>query len=135
MKFLAEKEAPKILAVVAILCLMAGGYLISRRKARVAEAAKLPFYNVQLEELADGDYFGKTYTSFLHLQLKVIIENHKIKDIVVLEAEGLDSETAKPILQEMIAQNSVVVSAIKGAELGSLVYISCVDGALHNGRL
>ncbi len=135
MKFLAEKEAPKILAVVAILCLMAGGYLISRRKARVAEAAKLPFYNVQLEELADGDYFGKTYTSFLHLQLKVIIENHKIKDIVVLEAEGLDSETAKPILQEMIAQNSVVVPAIKGAELGSLVYISCVDGALHNGRL
>ncbi len=135
MKFLAGKETPKILAVVAILCLMAGGYLISRRKARVAEAAKLPFYNVQLEDLADGDYFGKTYTSFLHLQLKVIIENHKIKDILVLEAEGLDSETAKPILQEMISQNSVVVPAIKGAELGSLVYISCVDGALHNGRL
>ncbi len=135
MKFLAGKETTKILAVVAILCLMAGGYLISRRKARVAEAAKLPFYNVQLEDLADGDYFGKTYTSFLHLQLKVIIENHKIKDILVLEAEGLDSETAKPILQEMISQNSVVVPAIKGAELGSLVYISCVDGALHNGRL
>ncbi|MCR5188655.1 MAG: hypothetical protein K6C97_06940 [Treponema sp.] len=125
----------KVLAVVALLLLMAGGWLIARRKAQITEASKLPFYNVQISELADGQYFGKTYTSFLHLQLKVTIENHAIKDIEVIESEGIDSETAKPILQDMIAQNKVVVKAIKGAELGSLVYISCVDGALYNGKL
>lgn len=125
----------KILAVVAVLFLMAGGWLIARRKANITEAAKLPFYNVELSEVEDGEYYGKTYTSFLHLQLKVFVQNHTITNIEVIEAEGIDSETAKPILKEMINQNKVVVPAIKGAELGSLVYISCVDGALYGGKL
>lgn len=125
----------KILAVVAVLFLMAGGWLIARRKANITEAAKLPFYNVELSTVEDGEYYGKTYTSFLHLQLKVFVQNHTITNIEVIEAEGIDSETAKPILKEMINQNKVVVPAIKGAELGSLVYISCVDGALYGGKL
>jgi uncharacterized protein with FMN-binding domain len=125
----------KILAVVAVLFLMAGGWLIARRKANITEAAKLPFYNVELSTVEDGEYYGKTYTTFLHLQLKVFVQNHTITNIEVIEAEGIDSETAKPILKEMINQNKVVVPAIKGAELGSLVYISCVDGALYGGKL
>lgn len=125
----------KILAFVAVLFLMAGGWLLARRRANITEAAKLPFYNVKLSEVEDGEYYGKTYTSFLHLQLKVFVQNHTITNIEVIESEGIDSETAKPILQDMIAQNKVVVKAIKGAELGSLVYISCVDGALYNGKL
>lgn len=125
----------KILAVVAVLFLMAGGWILARRRANITEAAKLPFYNVELSEVEDGEYYGKTYTSFLHLQLKVFVQNHTITNIEVIESEGIDSETAKPILQDMIAQNKVVVKAIKGAELGSLVYISCVDGALYNGKL
>ncbi len=125
----------KILAVIAVLFLMAGGWILARRRANITEAAKLPFYNVELSEVEDGEYYGKTYTSFLHLQLKVFVQNHTITNIEVIESEGIDSETAKPILQDMIAQNKVVVKAIKGAELGSLVYISCVDGALYNGKL
>lgn len=125
----------KILAVIAVLFLMAGGWILARRRANITEAAKLPFYNVELSEVEDGEYYGKTYTSFLHLQLKVFVQNHTITNIEVIESEGIDSETAKPILLDMIAQNKVVVKAIKGAELGSLVYISCVDGALYNGKL
>ena len=125
----------KILAVIAVLFLMAGGWILARRRANITEAAKLPFYNVELSEVEDGEYYGKTYTSFLHLQLKVFVQNRTITNIEVIESEGIDSETAKPILQDMIAQNKVVVKAIKGAELGSLVYISCVDGALYNGKL
>ena len=125
----------KILAVIAVLFLMAGGWILARRRANITEAAKLPFYNVELSEVEDGEYYGKTYTSFLHLQLKVFVQNHTITNIEVIESEGIDSETAKPILQDMIAQNKVVVKAIKGAELGSLVYISCGDGALDKGKL
>ena len=125
----------KILAVIAVLFLMAGGWILARRRANITEAAKLAFYNVELFLFVDGELYGITYTSFLHLQLKVFVQNHTITNIEVIESEGIDSETAKPILQDMIAQNKVVVKAIKGAELGSLVYISCVDGALYNGKL
>ena len=119
-----------ILMVIALIVLMAGGYLVARKRARLREAASLPFYKTELAQFADGEYEGKTYTSFLHLQLKVTVENHKIIKIDVLENEGIDGEKAKPIIQKMIEQNEVVVPAVKGAELGSLVYISCVSTAL-----
>ena len=88
---------------------------------------KFIHYSLDVE---DGEYEGQTYTSFLHLKLKVTVENHQLKNIEVLENDGLDGETAKPIIEEMIKQNKIVVPAIKGAELGSLVYISCVSTAL-----
>ena len=124
----------KALMAVALVCLMAGGYLIARRKMRFREAASLPFYKIELSQINDGTYEGKTYTSFLHLQLNVTVEDHKLKSIDVLENEGIDAETARPIIQKMIEQNAVVVPAVKGAELGSLVYISCVSCALNRAE-
>lgn len=124
----------KVLMAVALVCLMAGGYLIARRKMRFREAASLPFYKIELSQVNDGTYEGKTYTSFLHLQLNVTVEDHKLKSIDVLENEGIDAETARPIIQKMIEQNAVVVPAVKGAELGSLVYISCVSCALNGAE-
>ena len=124
---------PRLLAVAALLLLMTGGYINMKKKNRADEAAKLPFYNVELSTVPDGQYPGKTYTSFLHLQLNVIVENQQLKDIQVVENDGLDGETARPIINRMIEANKTVVPAIQGAELGSLVYISCVDSALHEG--
>ena len=125
-----KSDISSVLMLLALICLMAGGWYIARKKARLREASSLPFYKVELSQLADGEYEGQTYTSFLHLKLKVTVENHQLKNIEVLENDGLDGETAKPIIQEMIKENKIVVPAIKGAELGSLVYISCVSCAL-----
>ena len=125
------RDFTSILMLVALVFLMTGGYFVSRKKARLREATSLPFYKIEMSQIADGEYYGKTYTTFLHLQLKLIVEDHKIKDIQVLESEGIDSETARPIIQEMIKRNNVVVPAIKKAELGSLVYISCASSALN----
>ena len=125
-----KPDYSKFLMIAAIIFIVFCGYLIARKKIQLREAASLPFYKVELEQVADGTYSGKTYTSFLHLQLDVKIENHKIADITVIENDGIDGEKARPIIQKMIEQNSIVVPAIKGAELGSLVYISCVSTAL-----
>jgi len=125
-----KSDISSFLMLLALISLMAGGWHISRKKVRFKEASSLPFYKVELSQLEDGEYEGQTYTSFLHLKLKVIVENHQLKNIEVLENDGLDGETAKPIINEMIKQNKIVVPAIKGAELGSLVYISCVSSAL-----
>lgn len=125
-----KSDISSFLMLLALISLMAGGWHISRKKARFKEASSLPFYKVELSQLEDGEYEGQTYTSFLHLKLKVRVENHQLKNIEVLENDGLDGETAKPIINEMIKQNKIVVPAIKGAELGSLVYISCVSSAL-----
>ena len=120
----------KIIMLAAVAFLMAAGYYVTRKRAYIREATSLPYYPVELEQIDDGVYYGKTYTSFLRLQLDVTIEDHKIKNIDVIEAKGIDGDVARPIIQKMIEANDVVVPAVKGAELGSLVYISCVSTAL-----
>ena len=120
----------KFLMLAALIILMAGGYIVNRKKLQLREAANLPYYTVELSEIEDGIYTGKAETSFLHLELEIKIENHQIKDIKVLQNDGIDGEKARPIIDEMIAQNKIVVPAIKGAERGSLVYISCASTAL-----
>ena len=120
----------KFLMLAALIILMAGGYIVNRKKLQLREAANLPYYKVELSEIEDGIYTGNTQTSFLHLELEIQVENHQIKDIKVLKNDGLDGEKARPIIDEMIAQNKIVVPAIKGAERGSLVYVSCASTAL-----
>ena len=120
----------KFLMLAALIILMAGGYIVNRKKLQLREAANLPYYKVELSEIEDGIYTGKAETSFLHLELEIKVENHQIKDIKVLQNDGIDGETARPIIDEMIAQNKIVVPAIKGAEQGSLVYVSCASTAL-----
>ncbi len=121
----------KILAVIALITIMLGGYILNRRKSHVNEATKLPYYNVTLEQVPDGTFSARTKTSFLHIELTVTVQDHQIKDIKIIESEGIDSQTAKPILEKIKQENKTAVQAIKGAELGSLVYISCVDSALY----
>ncbi|MDD5928975.1 MAG: hypothetical protein PUC37_04125 [Spirochaetales bacterium] len=135
MKKLNWEKYSKYLTIIALVFIIAAGYFVNRHKVQIREAYKLPFYEVDLQTVEDGIYYGKTYTTFLHVQLNVKVENHKIQDIEVLECEGIDGETAKPILQTMIQENKVVVPAIKHAELGSLVYISCVSCALNEEYL
>lgn len=125
-----DADLSKILMIVAIISLMAGGYIINRKKMQIREASRLPFYKIELSEVEDGIYNGKTETSFLHLELELEVENHRIKEIKVLQNDGIDGEKARPIIEEMIAENKIVVPAIKGAERGSLVYISCASTAL-----
>ena len=120
----------KFLMLAALIILMAGGYVINRKKLQLREAANLPYYKIELSEIENGIYTGKAETSFLHLELEIQVENHQIKDIKVLQNDGIDGEKARPIIDEMIDQNKIVVPAIKGAERGSLVYISCASTAL-----
>ncbi len=135
MKKLNWEKYSKYLTIIALVFIIGAGYFVNRHKVQIREAYKLPFYEVDLQNVEDGVYYGKTYTSFLHVQLNVSVENHKITNIEVLESEGIDGETAKPVLQKMIEENKVAVPAIKHAELGSLVYISCVSCALSEDGL
>lgn len=129
-----KTDYSKLLMIVALIVLMLCGFLVKKKKATYREAMRLPFYNVQLESVEDGVYYGKSYTSYLRLQLNVTVENHKIVNIDVIENKGIDGIEARPIIEKMINENKIAVTAIEGAERGSLQYISCVDSALYNGK-
>lgn len=127
-----KENVPKILAFVAVIFIMLCAFVVNRQKAKITEASKLPFHNVDLAQVEDGVYVGKTYTSFAHLQLKVTVNKHKIEKIDIIECDGIEIVKSKNIVQKMIEQNKIVIPAAKGEEIGTIIFISCVDSALFS---
>ena len=121
--------------ILIIICVILSFILYMQRRTRnyYKQAAKLPFYNIQVEDVQDGTYRGKVYTQFIHVQLDVTVENGKLTKIDIIENEGLQGKKVSPILDDMILNNTSVVPAIKGEELASIAFIACVDDALQKG--
>lgn len=126
-----KENLSKILAFVAVIFIMVSAYVLNRHKAKIIEASKLPFFNTELSQVEDGIYSGKTYTSFAHVQVDVTVENHRLEKIVATECDGIEVVKAKDVLQKMVEQNKIVIQAQKGEEIGTMIFISCVDSALH----
>lgn len=124
-----------IIVIVAGIIILLASFLVQRKKIDFRTACKLPFYNTELETVQDGTYKNKTYTKFMHVQLEVTVKDHKIQKINILENKGSYGQKVEPIIQDMISENTAVVTAIKGEEIASLVFISCVDGALQKGAV
>ncbi len=124
-----------IRTILIVICVVLTFIMYMQRRTRnyYKQAAKLPFYNVQPEQVENGTYRGKIYTNFLHVQLDVTVTDHKLTKIEIIENEGAYGKKVAPILDEMIAQNSSVVQAVQGEELASIVFVACVDDALKKG--
>ena len=135
MKQQTGKFSKIITPVLIVLCVILSFMMYMQRRTRnyYKQAAKLAFYNVQPADVSDGTYRGKVYTSFMHVQLDVTVADHKLTDIWIIENEGAYGKRVAPILDDMIAQNTSVVQAVKGEELASIVFVACVDDALFNG--
>lgn len=133
MKFKLDSKLTRTILIV--ICIILSLIMYSQRRTRnhFKQAAKLPFYNIQVEDVLDGTYRGKVYTSFMHVQLDVTVLDHKLTRIDIIENEGAYGKKVAPILDEMIAQNTSVVPAIKKEELASIVFVACVDNALRKG--
>lgn len=127
------KKYEKILGLIAALILVFGIFIKYRHSNQINEATRLPFYSVELSDVEDGVYSGKTYTEFMHFQVEVEVENHQLKNIHIIENSGSQGIKAKELVQKMVAENKVKVPVFEKDELGGLVVISCVDSALFNG--
>ena len=121
--------------VLIVICIILSFIMYMQRRTRnnLKQAAKLPFYNVQPSQVPDGTFHGKVYTKFMHVQLDVSVQDGRLTKIEIVENQGAYGKKVQSLLDEMIAQNNTVVPAIKGDEIGSIVFIACVDDALFNG--
>lgn len=130
--FFKDKKLVSFLFVFCIFMIISS-YFIQKQRKQYNEVKKLPFYNIQIQDVQDGIYTNQTYTSFMHVSLEVHVQNQKITNIKILENIGSSGQLVEPIIQEMINQNKAIVPLIPKDELASLVFISCVDGALKQG--
>ena len=76
-----------IRTVLIVICVILSFVMYMQRRTRnnLKQAAKLPFYNVQPAQVPDGTYHGKVYTSFMHVQVDVSVQDGRFTKIEIVE--------------------------------------------------
>lgn len=132
MKINAEKfDSYKWVLILFCAILMIFSFFIQRKRARIKEVSKLPFYNTQISQTENGTYYGSCYTSFMNAVVEVTVQDGNLKNISIVESKGSIPQETDPIINKMISNNKIIVTPDKGFELKSMVLFSAVDNALH----
>lgn len=124
----------KVISIFFCIVLMIFTFFTQQKKRHYNEAKILPFLNVQLENVADGRYENTTVTSFMQLTVLVTVKDHQLTAIKIIENKGSRGQKIESMIPLMLEKNTAIVSVPKGDEIGGLVFISCVDGALAKGN-
>jgi uncharacterized protein with FMN-binding domain len=86
--------------------------------------------NVDFSNLADGTYIGSYDVGYVYAKMEVIIRDHKIDNIKILEHRTEQGEKAECIADSIVAQQSVKVDVISSATNSSKVIMKAVENAL-----
>lgn len=130
MVFMKKNFESKVLTVsLVILCFTMLFFVYKQRQFRrqFNEVQQLPYKGTSLEALEDGIYTGKTFTSFLSLEVEAVIENHAYKEIKIVNVTGGKESHIQTFIDDLLQNKKITVPSKKRYLLETLVFLSCMD--------
>ncbi|MBN2049538.1 MAG: FMN-binding protein [Spirochaetales bacterium] len=128
------KKGIKILLVILIIlaAIIIAGTVTVKKLAGGLEnfLAEVVIEPVDLKNLADGTYPGKTDAGIIQVKLEVDVKDHRITDIRLLEHRNGQGGDAEELIPRIIAEQRVDVDTVSGATYSSLAILDAVEGAL-----
>lgn len=88
---------------------------------------------LDLNDLADGTYRGEVKTIPIHVRVEVLIINHQIIEIIILEHRSGQGEPANAIVDDILFNQSLDVDIISGATYSSQAIMIAIQRALSGG--
>lgn len=90
--------------------------------------------NVDINEIRDGDYIGAFSYGGFKYEVKTIVVDHKIKDIVILHnRDTKHARRAEGVVSEILESQTPNVDAISGATTTSKALMKAVENSLSTG--
>ena len=120
----------KILLFFMVIVAAASVLLYSTLSDNLEKLTNEPIHDVELAEISDGSYVGEYSVFPVHVKVDVMVQDHEIRDIDILEHDHGKGAAAETITGTIIAQQSLDVDAVSGATYSSLVIIKAVEDAL-----
>lgn len=114
-------------AVIVVAC--GGGYL---RKLNLykQDVQAIQVQNVDLNTVADGEYFGDCDVDFVRARVRVVVKDHVIEELELLEHYNGRGASAETLPSKMLAEQRIDVDAVAGATSSSKVIQEAVYNAL-----
>ena len=119
---------------IAILLLLIAAALLFTGCSSIREMKEfsetVQFTDPELDEIADGSYFGAFEIGLVSVELEVALSNHRISGIDIIRHDNGKGGKAENIVYEVVEQQSLQVDVISGATYSSQVILKAIENAL-----
>ena len=124
-----------IIRVLVVLILIAGVgrlaiHLMSKNLVKDVSVS-----NVEFTNLKDGEYTGSVSKEPITVQLKVIVKDSKVSDIVIIEHKNGLGKDGEKVIEEVLSKQSLNVDTISGATTSSKIILKAIENALMESKI
>lgn len=85
------------------------------------------------QAVSDGTYTGEASTYLIKVKVSVVVKDHEITQIDVIDYQHSRGEEAIQIVDSFVKENHTNVDNISGATASSIVFKAAVSDALEKG--
>ena len=85
---------------------------------------------IDLSEVEDGLYRGEKRVGLVGSVVEVEVKDHKITNIDLIDHRNWHGKPAEAVLDEVIAQQSLMVDTVSGATASSRVILKSIENSL-----
>lgn len=96
----------------------------------VKQANDLLIKNPDLTDISDGEYIGEYSVAPVRVKVSVIIADHEIIGITILEHDNGLGSAAESIVNDIVAAQSLETDAISSATVSSRCILKAVENAI-----
>jgi len=91
--------------------------------------------NIDLQQVSDGAYEGEYDAAIVKARVKVVVKDHRIVEIELLQHENGRGKPAEVIPAQVVAAQSLQVDTISKATYSSKVILEAIEQALRKGLI
>ena len=121
----------KIFCVILGIVLLGTSGCLSLTASMKKRLAKIENEVIDMETVEDGIFEGHSELDPVKVDVKVLVENHKLIKVELLRHECGLGHPADVIVNKMVEQNTWDVDAVSGATISSEIIKNAVNKALR----
>jgi uncharacterized protein with FMN-binding domain len=119
-----------IIALIVVSTAIVGFVVVRSIESNLEELTNIAFGDIDLDEIADGSYFGSFSTFPVVAEVEVVVRNHEIVEIIILKHTHGRGSDAEVVPDRVVSSQSLKVDAVSGATFSSLVILKAIEDAL-----
>ena len=121
----------KIFYVILGIVLLGTSGCLSLTASMKKRLAKIENEDIDMETVEDGIFEGHSELAPVKVDVKVLVENHKLIKVELLRHECGLGHPADVIVDKMVEQNTWDIDAVSGATVSSEIIKNAVNKALR----
>ena len=126
-----EFKHRKLVLIFLIPCILGGIILTIQGEIRHVRLRNTPIENIDVSQIADGEYEGESTFGSYTYQVRVTVSNHEITNIEDLEPrDSIYVQYATGVFSRIIDKQTPDVDAVSGATTTSKAFMKAVENAL-----